>query len=446
MSDGLRKLTRCDGVTRRTSLRVGALSLFGLSCPRLLAAEAAADGSPKKDDLACILLWTDGGLANMDTLDMKPHAPAEYRGEFRPITSSLAGEPVCEHLPRMSQMMHEVCQIRSIEHTGSQHAEASHFMQTGYPQVPDVNAAPVGSTVYPALGCVVGRELGWRNELPPFVAVANSKMPYSHAGYMGSEWNPLWVAGDPNSPEFTVEDVSLPTGFDGDRVSYRRRLLSRIDAWQRQLENKSGGVADRGKFYQQAYQLITSPAAKKAFALHDEAPAVRDAYGRNRGGQATLLARRLVEAGVRFVTVQFSGYDTHDRNFIRLKGELLPVLDQAWSALLTDLKQRGMLEKTLVICAGEFGRTPMVNGAAGRDHWPFTNVVGLSGGGVKTGQVIGRTDARCERVVGHANSTLDYAATIFRLLGVDDTREYRSNDGRPIAINNGGRAIAEVFA
>ena len=211
-------------------------------------------------------------------------------------------------------------------------------------------------------------------------------------------------------------------------------------------DKSPGAVADRGEFYRQAYDLITSPVAKQAFDLSAEPDALRDRYGRTREGQATLLARRLVESGVRFVAVDFGGYDTHDKNFIRLKDPLLPTLDKAWSALLTDLSERGMLSNTVVLCAGEFGRTPRVNGAAGRDHWHLTNAIGFSGAGVRMGSIVGATDSKCERVVGRENSTLDYAATIFKLMGIDDTKEYISNDGRPIQINNGGRAIDEVFA
>lgn len=434
---------RCDGWGRRTFLRVGGLSLFGLGLPRWLAATEAAAARP---DVNCILLWTDGGLANMDTFDMKPDAPLEYRGEFQPIASSLPGFPVCEHLPRISQLLHRICQVRTLEHSGSQHAEASHFMQTGYPQIPDVNAAPVGSTIYPAFGSVIAREKGWQRGMPPYVQFAGKQMAYSGAGYMGSAWNPLVVRSDPSAADFAIEDVSIPQAVGPERTQRRRKMLEQIDGWQRAVERTPGTLADRGQFYRQAYELITSSAAKQAFQLADESVATRDAYGRNRYGQATLLARRLVEAGVRFVTVQFPGYDTHDNNFKRLKNELLPVLDQAWAALLRDLEQRGLLDKTLVVCAGEFGRTPKVNGAAGRDHYPLCNVIGLSGGGVKMGAVVGRTDARCERVVGKAHTTVDYAATMFRLLGVDDTQEYLSNDGRPLLINNGGRAIDEVFA
>ena len=435
----------CEGLSRRAWLQVGSLGLFGMSLPKLLRAEQAQPAIARKDT-NFILLWTNGGLSNIDTLDMKPDAPVEYRGEFKPIASNLPGLSVCEHLPLMSRQMDKVCQVRTIVHGGTQHSEATHWMLTGYPQVPDVNGAPVGSTVYPCFGSVVSKELGWKNGLPPYVQCAPNPMGYSGGGYLGSAYNPLMVKRNPQDKDFSVDDVSIPSQVGAERTERRRRILDRLDEWQRKVDKSPGAVADRGEFYRQAYDLITSPVAKQAFNLSAEPDALRDRYGRTREGQATLLARRLVESGVRFVAVDFGGYDTHDKNFIRLKDPLLPTLDKAWSALLTDLSERGMLSSTVVLCAGEFGRTPRVNGAAGRDHWHLTNAIGFSGAGVRMGSIVGATDSKCERVVGRENSTLDYAATIFKMMGIDDTKEYISNDGRPIQINNGGRPIDEVFA
>ncbi len=435
----------CEGLSRRAWLQVGSLGLFGMSLPKLLQAEQAQPAVARKDT-NFILLWTSGGLSNIDTLDMKPDAPVEYRGEFKPIASNLPGLSVCEHLPLMSRQMDKVCQVRTIVHGGTQHSEATHWMLTGYPQVPDVNGAPVGSTVYPCFGSVVSKELGWKNGLPPYVQCAPNPMGYSGGGYLGSAYNPLMVKRNPQDKDFSVDDVSIPSQVGAERTERRRRILDRLDNWQRKIDKSPGAVADRGEFYRQAYDLITSPVAKQAFDLSAEPDTLRDRYGRTREGQATLLARRLVESGVRFVAVDFGGYDTHDKNFIRLKDPLLPTLDKAWSALLTDLSERGMLSNTVVLCAGEFGRTPRVNGAAGRDHWHLTNAIGFSGAGVRMGSIVGATDSKCERVVGRENSTLDYAATIFKMMGIDDTQEYISNDGRPIQINNGGRPIDEVFA
>jgi hypothetical protein len=435
----------CSGWSRRAFLQVGSLPLFGLSLPRMLAAEqhGAANSS---QPLNCILLWTNGGIANMDTFDMKPDAPLEYRGEFRPIDTNLPGVQVCEHLPRMSRLMDLICQVRTIEHSGSQHAEASHFMLTGYPQIPDVNAAPVGSTIYPSFGSLVSKELGWQRGMPPYVKFSGKSMAYSGAGYLGSAYNALEVAADPNAADFTVQDVSIPAAVGPERTERRRTMLGKLDAWQRAIDQSSGSVFDRSQFTRQAYDLITSPSAKQAFQIDQEPAVVRDAYGRNREGQCMLMTRRLIEAGVRFVAVDLGGYDTHNDNFKTLKNLRLPVLDQGWSALLTDMRQRGLLDNTVVLCAGEFGRTPKVNGAAGRDHWPLANVIMLSGAKVKMGTIVGKTDSRCERVFGKANSTIDYAATMFELLGIDGTKEYHAADGRPIQVNNGGVPIDGVIA
>lgn len=435
----------CSGWSRRAMLQVGSLPLFGLTLPRILAAEQSRPES-KSRPLNCILLWTNGGLANMDTFDLKPNAPLEYRGEFRGIDTNLSGLQVCEHLPRISQQMDKICQIRTIEHSGSQHAEASHFMLTGYPQIPDVNAAPVGSTIYPSIGSVTSKELGWQRGMPPYVRLfGKAGANYSGAGYLGSAYNPLEILADPNSPEFSVQDVSIPAVVGAERTERRRTMLQRLDAWQSTIDKSSGSVFDRSQFTRQAYDLITSPSAKKAFQIGEESPLVRDAYGRNREGQSMLMARRLIEAGVRFVAVDLGGYDTHADNFKTLKDQRLPVLDQGWSALLNDLEQRGLLETTIVLCAGEFGRTPRVNGGAGRDHWPLCNVVMLSGARVNQGAIIGKTDAKCERVVGRPDSTLNFAVTMFRLLGIDDKKEFQANDGRPIQINNGGVPIEGVI-
>ena len=431
----------CDGRSRRDFLQVGGLSLFGLSLPGWLQAQAV--GRVNKD-VNCILLWTDGGMSNIDTLDMKPDAPIEYRGEFQPIDSNVGGMPVCEHLPMMSRAMDKVCVVRTIAHKESgDHAAATHYMLTGYPQRPDPTGQPSGSTIYPAFGSVVAHEKGWKNAMPPTVKIGGGVM-YSGAGYLGTAFDPLVIKSDPNAANFAVRNVSVAESQQP-RTLRRKRMLAKLDNWQKRKE-LTGAVSAKGEFYRQAFELITSPAAKKAFRINEEPDTLRDRYGRNREGQGTLLARRLIESGVRFVTVAFPGWDTHDKNFERLKKPLLPTLDQAWSALLEDLDDRGLLDSTLVICAGEFGRTPKVNGAAGRDHYAPCNAVGFSGAGTAMGSVIGQTNSRCEHVVGQTNSTLDYAATIFRILGINGDREYRTEDGRPVLLNNGGRPIAGVIA
>lgn len=443
---GSRLVRTCDGVSRRTCLRLGTASLFGLSLPRVLEAQEKQPAAQRKD-VNCIVLWMGGGPSNLDTFDMKPAAPAEVRGEFRPIATNVAGLEVCEHLPQMAQRMDKVCLLRSVtqEPAHSDHVAAIHYMMTGYPQRSDPSGQPINSTIYPSYGSVVGRERGWRNSLPPYMLLARKGgVSYHGAGYMGAAYNPLTVGADPNDAKFSVQDVSIAESIGVERTQRRRQMLAAVDRFQQQSD-AAGDVADRNRFYQQAYDLITSPSAKRAFQLDEEPSALRDRYGRTRDGQSCLLARRLVEAGVRFVTVPIGSWDTHQDNFKRLKGELLPPLDQCWSALLDDLDQRGMFSNTLVVWAGDFGRTPKVNGAAGRDHWSWCSVLGFSGAGINMGTVVGSTDKLCERPVDAVYNTHDFAATIYHILGIDGTKSYRAPDGRPHLINNNGRVIREAL-
>lgn len=426
---------------RRAALQIGGISALGLTLPQLLAARE------KRDDLNCIVLWMGGGPSNIDTFDMKPDAPAEVRGEFASIPTKIPSLRICEHLPLMAQQMDKVCLVRSVAHTESgDHTAANHYLLTGYPQRPDPTGQPAGSVIYPAYGSVVSRELGWRKQMPPYVVLTGEASPYNGAGYLGSGYNPLTVKADPNAANFAVEDVAVPTSIGSDRTQRRRMLLGQLDSWQQRHEKAIGTIADRQQFYGQAYDLITSPAAKKAFKIEEEPDKVRDRYGRHRYGQSALLARRLIEAGVRMVSVETNWWDTHQNNFQDLKATRLPNVDQWWSALLEDLSQRGLLETTLVIWMGEFGRTPTINGAAGRDHWAWTNAICLSGAGIKMGSVVGETDRKCERVAGTPHSTHDFAATIYRILGIDGTKEYVALDGRPHLINYHGKPIEAALA
>lgn len=443
LSLGSQVASTCGGVDRRAFLRIGGLSVFGLGLPQVLAAQAQQPAAARRD-VNCILLWMGGGPSNMDTFDMKPDAPAEYRGEFEPIQSNLTGLRICEHLPRMARNMDKVCLLRSVSHTESgDHVAACHYMLTGYPQRPDPTGQPANSVLYPAYGSVVGREKGWQNSLPPYMILTGEAAPYTGAGYMGSAYNPLTIRSDPNLPTFAVEDVTIPERIGAGRTQRRRRMLEELDAWRRHQDQVIG---ERNQFYQQAYDLITSPAAMHAFRIDQEPARVRDRYGRHRYGQSALLARRLIEAGVRFVSVESNWWDTHQDNFKDLKGSRLPNLDQYYAALLEDLDQRGLLSNTLVIWMGEFGRTPRVNERAGRDHWAYSNAICLSGAGIRMGTVVGQTDRHCERPQGTVHSTHDFAATIYHLLGIDCTREYRGPDGRPHLINYHGRPIAAALA
>lgn len=430
-------------INRRAMLQLGGLSVFGMSLPRLLAAE---ETRPARNDISIILLWMGGGPANMDTFDMKPEAPAEYRGDFRPIGTKVPGLQICEHLPKMAQWMDKVCLLRSVSHPSTVHGQADHYVLTGYHSVPPIPTENISATVYPSYGAVLAREKGWQNGMPPYVYLTGEAGPYFGAGYMGSAWNPLTILSDPNEKTFQIADVSIPESVGDARTARRRSMLAELDQWQRQVDGQRNMVTDRSQFYTQAYDLMTSPAAKRAFKLHEEPDTLRDRYGRTRLGQSALLARRLVESGVRFVVVQDGRWDTHQNNFQQLKSPLLPETDQYWSALLQDLGDRGMLDTTLVIWMGEFGRTPQVNGQGGRDHWGRSNAICLSGAGINMGSVVGQTDKYCSDPLGTMHSTHDFAATIYHLLGIDGHKEYLGPDGRPHLINYHGKPIREALA
>jgi hypothetical protein len=436
--------TFCDGLTRRDALRLGTAGLFGagLSLPQLLAAESAKATAPAK---ALIFVFLHGGLSTMDTFDLKPDAPPEFRGEFKPIDTNVKGVQVCEHLPKVAQVMDKVSLIRSFRHHNSDHGAADHYMLTGYfPQAgfnPNLNP----NNQRPAHGSIIARKLGPRGSVPPYVCLPKIHPSFGSA-YLGASAAPFGVDGDPNAPNFTVPDVLPPINIAADRLNDRRRLLTEMDQLEKSGEVKANRHAETVDVFQKkAFELMTSPAAKKAFDIQSESSKLRDAYGRHSLGQSCLMARRLVEAGVRCVSVDHSNWDTHDNNFSTLKNGLLPSLDSAMSTLFRDLADRGMLDSTLVVITGEFGRTPRINKNAGRDHWGPSFTVILGGGGVKGARVIGKSDARAERPASDPFGPEDLAATMYQLLGIDPKEEFHTPDGRPVAIVNNGKVIHDLL-
>ncbi len=426
--------TDCDGVTRRDFLRVGGLTILGLSLPEFLRAASASTG---KKDVSCILLWMGGGPSHIDTFDPKPDSPQEIRGDFKAIGTNVSGIQISDKLPKLAKQMDKYSIVRSITSPDSSHETATHYLLTGYPGNPSV--------AYPAYGSVIAREKGPQNGMPPNMMFGGLPFGYGGAGYMGPAYNPFNINGDPNSAGFTVRDVSPPNGVDMERVARRKSILDAFDSFERNSEARQKVVQTMDDFYAQAYNLITSPVAKKAFDLKQEPDKVRDSYGRHYFGQSCLLARRLVEAGVRFITVNYGGWDTHENNFKSLKDHLLPNLDSGYAALLEDLKQRGMLDTTLVLWMGEFGRTPKVNSSAGRDHWSQGMCVCMGGGGVKTGMVVGSTNERAEMPKERPLRVEDMAATVYKVMGVDYEKEYVSAENRPFKINYDGEPISELL-
>src|SRR4051812_34601994 len=424
--------TTCDGITRRDALRVGALGLFGLTLPSLLQMQVSAD---EAKDVNCILLWLNGGPSHIDMFDPKPDAPAEIRGEFGVVETNVKGTRVSDQLPLIAKQADKYSILR-VTSPDSGHETATSYVLSGYKFTPAV--------VYPAYGSVVAREKGFRNGLPPYAHLGGLPFGYGTAGYMGSVYNPFEIRGDPNAKKFSVRDVTPPNGVDFARIERRRAVLSVIDDQQRRLE-AARPIRTMDEFYARAYDMVTSPVAKKAFNLHEEPDKLRDDYGRHTFGQSCLLARRLVEAGVRFVTINNGGWDTHTDNFKSLKNSRLPELDRGYAALLKDLHGRGILSNTLVLCMGEFGRTPRVNSSAGRDHWGQAMFVTMGGGGVKTGITVGETDANAEMPKERPITVEDVAATIYRSLGIDTSKAFLTSDGRPIKIADGGTAVDELF-
>jgi uncharacterized protein (DUF1501 family) len=436
----------CDSVGRRDFLRLGTAGLFGmgLSMPALLRAEAhaqsAGEGPPARD-VSLIFVFLHGGMSTIDAWDMKPDAPAEFRGEFAPIATRVPGIDVCEHMPRLAGQMDKVSLIRSFRHGNSGHGQADHYMLTGYNPTAAFNPTLRPNNQRPSIGSVMARKLGPKGSVPPYVCLPKQH-PSTGSAYLGASAAPFVIDADPNAPDFAVPDIVPPPALELARVDSRRELLSQVDRFQRTAEAAASRDARSVRaFRQKAFDLMTSSAAKAAFDIHSEPEPLRDEYGRNSLGQGCLMARRLVEAGVRCVTIDHSNWDTHSDNFGTLKNSHLPALDAAMATLFRDLADRGMLERTLVVVSGEFGRTPRINKDAGRDHWGNAFTVALGGGGIRGGVVIGRTDARAEKPSDDPHGPENLTATIHRCLGIDPDEEFLTPEGRPVKIVNNGRVI-----
>jgi hypothetical protein len=377
---------------------------------------------------------------------MKPDAPVEFRGEFKPISTNVPGIQLCEHLPRLSKEMDKLALVRSFGHSNSGHGPADHFMLTGYHPTAGFNGSLKPNNQKPSHGSVIARHLGPRGSVPPYVCLP--KMHNSAgASYLGSSAAPFVVEADPNAPNFAVPDLAPPLDISARRLGNRQRLLKRVDRFQKAQEVEANRTAKTlSTFQQEAFDLMTSEATKSAFDIEKEPEKLRDEYGRHSLGQSCLMSRRLVEAGVRCVLLDHTNWDTHYNNFSVLKNDLLPHLDSALSTMLRDLEERGMLETTLLLITGEFGRTPRVNASAGRDHWGPSSAIAMAGAGIQGGTVVGASNARAERPETKPIGPADLAATIYHCLGIDPKTEYKTVEGRPIPVVPGdGRVIKELF-
>ncbi len=434
----------CDGIRRRDFVRVGTAGLFGMGLPlsellhrRALSPAANSDGS-------VIVLFFQRGLSTIDTIDLKPDAPAEIRGEFNEIDTSAPGVRIGEHLPRVARQMDKISLIRSFAHGNSSHGQADHYMLTGYLPQAGFNGGLKPNNQKPAHGAIIAHKQGPRGSVPPYVCLPKMHNSAGSA-YLGPAAAPFVIEADPNAPGFTVPDLTPPLTIDADRLAARQRLLGDVDRFQKAAEAKANTQADAVRvFREKANDLMTSPTAKKAFDITAESQRLRDEYGRTSLGQSCLMARRLIEAGVRCVTIDHTNWDTHNNNFAILKKQL-PDLDAGMSTLFRDLADRGMLETTMVIVTGEFGRTPRINKNAGRDHWGPGFTVAIGGGGVKGGRVVGASNARAEKPATRPHGPEDLAATMVRQLGINAGEVFYMPDGRPVKVVNDGRVIEELL-
>jgi hypothetical protein len=434
----------CEGFHRRDFLQIGSAGLLGLTLPNLLRSEARAGGlADKPKAKGVILVWLGGGPATIDMWDNKPDAPEGIRGEFKSIDTKAQGVQFSEHLPRMAGVANRITVVRSLAHTIPSHGPGTVFMTTGNKPTPALQ--------YPAMGSLCAKLLSVEKGVPPYVSFQDLRNGAAGgAGYLGAAYNPFGVEGGAGGKgqagNLRVRGITLPQGFTLEELEKRDKLLKGFDKGLKDLDEKGNIVEGLDAFHQQALDILRSDRTKKAFDLAKEATAVRDSYGQTPFGQGCLAARKLIEAGVRFVTISTGGWDTHAQNFNNLKTKLLPNLDTTLSALIKDLDERGLLDSTIVMCAGEFGRTPKVNKNAGRDHWARSMACVLAGGGFKRGYAHGATDASGMAPATDPVAPDDVAATIFRQLGIDPHLELQTPTGRPVQLFREGRVIEKLLA
>ena len=435
---------------RRHWLQLGVAGLAGGSFANLLQLRetCAASLPANKQPSSCILIWMDGGPTHFETFDPKPEAPVEIRGEFQPIPTNVSGIQICEHLPQLASIANKYAIVRSVCHNQGNHGAGNHYMMTGAPP-----RIPVGCgafvSFHPSLGSVAAKERPAPHGLPPYFSMPSMSRS-GGPNFLGAKYAPFVVGGDPNNTHFRVRDVELPRGITDDRFGARRDLRHLVDRLPRFSDPATADpVVAVDEFFQQGVELITTPEAQKAFDIQTESDATRDAYGRNSFGQRALLARRLVEAGVPFVTLYDGGWDHHSDLFGALKTRL-PSWDQTVAALINDLDQRGLLETTMVIALGEFGRTPKIStlpgqAKAGRDHWANAMSILFAGGGTPGGQVIGATDRQghsaCERILSPEN----FVSTVYLKMGIDPDKVYYTPSGRPTHLVSDPTPIKELM-
>ncbi len=445
------------GLTRREAMQVGYSGALGLSLTSLLnqkaiAADSESGARRQASGKRMILVWTTGAMSHHDTLDMKPDAPAEVRGEFNPIQTKIPGYQICEHMPELAKLADKYSVIRSFTHKDNNHLMSTHHVLTGQFQPGAFFDKIASRTDWPnysgAYDYFNPRNDGIPNgvNLPTYMQQPPLLWPGQYAGLLGAKHDPWQITADPNKDDFKVDSLTLAAGLDIQRVTDRQSLLSDLNKQQNRLERTA--VGNRMKSEQQeAYNILTSRKLANAFEVQQESSEVREKYGRHTTGQSLLLARRLVEVGVPVVQVNIGNaqnWDNHGNIFPTLKNRLLPPLDKGLAALLQDLEERGMLEDTFVVLIGEFGRTPKINGKAGRDHWGPCFSALFAGGGVQGGRVIGESDPHGGYPVKKPFSPEDFGATVYSVLGIDPASEIRDRFDRPMRLNSGS-VISELF-
>ncbi|MSR32221.1 MAG: DUF1501 domain-containing protein [Gemmataceae bacterium] len=428
--------------TRRSFLQVGMIGGLGLTLPDFFKMQARAvdsvGGKPSKEGKAksVIHIFLPGGMAHQDTFDPKPLAPIEYRGEVGTVQTKLEGVHFGEFFKKMATVADKITVCRSMTHGEAAHERGTHNMFTGYRPSPAIS--------YPSFGSIVSHEFGPKNNLPPYICIPSQPTEYAGSGYLSSAFGPFGLGSDPANGNFSVQDLQLPNGVDVKRFTSRRSMLDAVNDHFRTKE-KSDNLDAMDTFYKRAYSLISSDQAREAFNINAEKPAIRDEYGRNSAGQRMLLARRLVAAGVRFVSLTYGGWDMHGSIKASMAGQV-PALDQALATLVTDLDRNGLLDSTLIMVSSEFGRTPKINGTAGRDHWPKVFSVLLAGGGIKKGSVYGSSDATASEPEEDALTVEDLSMTVYNQLGIDGVRRLVAPGNRPIDIVRDGKVRAELLA
>ena len=437
----------CAGVSRRDFIQIGLGGVLGAGlCDlrRLQAANGAGSGGAKGKNVNCILIWLDGGPSHFETFDPKPDAPVEVRGEFQAISTKVPGVQFSECVPKLAGVADKFTVVRSICHKDPNHGGGNHYMMTGMP-TPVPVACGAFVTFHPSFGSMVSYDRGLRNGLPAYVSIPE----VSRSGgpnFLGGQHAPFVIDGYPNSKSFKVRDVVLPQEVSEGRAENRLELRRALDRMKRYNDKLMADPAiEFDHYYEQGLDLVGSKQAQEAFDLEREDEKVREEYGRNDFAQRLLLARRLVEVGVSFVTVYYGGWDHHTKIFEAYKGDHIQRMDQGVAALISDLDRRGLLSNTMVLLLGEFGRTPKVNKDAGRDHWPGAMSVLMAGAGIPGGQVVGATDPKGYYAAEQVYKPEDFAASLYTKMGIDPAQVLHTTAGRPVQLVNGGRLIKELF-